>query len=177
MEIESVLKFCTSNDIHLNEFIIMYLTGKNDSLLNEYLEKYSYEDKLSGLNIPNLIERGFIDKQNEDFVITKKFYNLFSIDDLFYIDIYEPYPGFVTVLSKQLITKSGDDYELCKLYKKRVFSIAEHEEVKLDLEYALENDLIQFSITNFINGYYKEIRKIRLKGGKNEIVNQNLNEE
>ncbi len=175
MDIENALKFCLKHNIHLNEFIILHLTGKNDKLLGDYITKFSYEDKLSGINTDNLIEKGYLKQVEGGYAVTKLFYNLFATEDRFYTDIYNLYPGFVLSDTKRLPVKSGDSFELCKMYMKSIGgSLEEHEEVIEDLKYGIENNLITFSITNFVCGYYREIRKLRKGGDKGSVTSQNL---
>lgn len=180
MKIQNVLKFCIKHDLHLNEFIILYLINTEDEdLLDKYIEKYSFNWRMTGLDTNSLIDRGFLSVREKDgtkkYSATNKFRKLFSNEDLFLEEIYEQYPGFVSSGIKRLAVKAGDPYHLSKMYLKAVGnSLEEHDEIKEDLKYALENDLITISITNFIQGYYKEIRKLRKGGTGKGIVNDNL---
>ena len=180
MKIQNVLQFCIKHDLHLNEFIILYLIDTVDeNLLDKYIEKYSFNWRMTGLDTNSLIERGFLIVKKKEGVnkysVTEKFRRLFSNEDLFLEEIYEEYPGFVTSGTKRLSIKAGDPYHLSKLYVKAIGgSLEEHNEIKQDLKYGIENDLITISITNFINGYYKEIRKLRKGGTGKGIVNDSL---
>ena len=61
MKIQNVLKFCIKHDLHLNEFIILYLINTEDEdLLDKYIEKYSFNWRMTGLDTNSLIDRGFL---------------------------------------------------------------------------------------------------------------------
>ena len=178
MTLDTAIKFCLKHKLHLNEFVILYFTKEDSKLLDKYLNSFSYNGQISNVDKDKLLEEGFLESINDEYIVTDKFYNLFDIADLFETDIYDKYPGFVYTGAKRLTVKSGTLHELTQLYKKYVGTHEEHKEVELDLQFAINNDLIQFSITNFIGGYYKDIRKLRL--GNNTAstpTNQNVEEE
>lgn len=178
MEITKVMEFCVKHSIHINQFIVLYLNNgkKADStILTKYIQKFSYDGKMTGMDTDALIEKGFIEEKNNTFLVTQKFRNLFTDDESF-DELFDKYPAFVKTDKGAVLTLKGTDkYELSKKYHSVVLnSLEEHNELLKDIDYGVANNLINYKIDMFFAVYYKELRKLRLNNTTMQVYSQDL---
>ncbi len=178
MEIKNVMEFCVKHNIHINQFMVLYLNNgrKSDSeILSKYIKKFSYDGKMTGMDTNDLLEKGFIEEKDDTYLVTQKFRSLFTNDDSFE-EVFDRYPAFVkTDKGVPLTLKGSDKYELSKKYHAIVLnSLEEHNELLKDIDYGLQNNLINYKIDMFFAVYYKELRKLRLNNVTMQVYSQDL---
>lgn len=171
IEIERYIGFITKHKITQSQFLFLYLLQrKRYDLCKTYRDAFPSEDgTLIGKHLRDeLLERGFIDKLDENEVMTSyrvadKFRTLFIDKFEAAKEIKDMYPSFATMDGKNYPLKLVDTYEIQNLYGERIgYEVAEHDEVKKDLAYGIDNNLIKFGLDKFIRSeFWHSLREMR----------------
>ena len=171
IEIERYVKFITKHNLTQPQFLFLYLMyRKRFDLMREYMNTFPSDDGsfLGKINRNDLILRGFIIKVGEgesaaDFTIGEDFKKIFIDRYEAGREVFEKYPPFMLSDGKRYPLTAMDTYEFSNLYAERIgYDQAEHEEVKKDLDYAIENNLISCKLETFVKSeQWRSFRKLR----------------
>lgn len=155
-----------------NEFLILYLIHMKDTATlwkytnNVRIFSYDERDKLIDMGYlkdHNKFEENGHDRQTlpEGYEVTKKFIKkYFLVSGEAFDELWNKYPGYLTINGAKVPNKSADPDELAKVYGTKIgHSIDKHEEVMKLLEYAIENNLIHMNIKNWITSKQWEVVK------------------
>lgn len=172
VEIERYIKFITKNNLTQSQFLFLYLLHrKRFDLIKEYRNVFPSEDgTVIGKVLRNdLLDRGFIIKLDEN--ETAASYQIGAAFKAIFVDKFEAateikdlYPSFAISDGRKFPLTLVDVYEIASLYGERIgYEIAEHEEVKKDLQYGIEQGLVKCGLDKFIRSeFWKALRKLRL---------------
>lgn len=171
IEIERYVKFITKHKLTQAQMLFLYLLHrKRYDLLKEYMSTFPSEDgtAIGKHSRDELLERGFIIKINEresatSYQIGNSFKSIFIDKFEAAKEIKELYPAFAINNGKTYPLVLVDVYEIANIYGERIgYEIAEHEEVKKDLKYGLDNNLIKCGVDKFIRSeFWKPLRALR----------------
>lgn len=175
MQFEEVISYCNKERIGLNQFLFLYCTYHNlEGLYEDYCNVNGYNSKaVPGVLLKDLLEREYIVRKGNDLYITEKFSDLFTTYKKVGDELFDKYPAFAVNTSNgvNMPLKGVDKYDISVKYFKAIKkSIKEHTEVLLDLEYAINVNMINFKIDKFVLGeMWKDFRKLRNGGTYNPI--------
>jgi hypothetical protein len=185
MSIEECLEFCIEHSLTINQFIFLYteLFPLQD-LYEKYAEKNGYKiddiyRTLSKELLKDLMDREFLIKKEDEYLFTEKFSVLYCDYKTLGNEIFSMYPAFaINSRNQRMPLKGVDKYVVCKAYFNLIKgSKKEHDQILLDLEYAVENDYINFKIDKFILGeMWLDFRLMRL-GKDVKLVNKEFKDE
>lgn len=165
------LHFLFKTGLTQAEFLLLYLIHKKDQeYIDLYKERFPTGDgtMIGDYNTKRLLKQGWIIEKEKNLEVTEKFKKyLFddSVSDLNYSELLDYYPKFFEnkegtklplVLADKFVYNSKYSQKVC-------YNAAEHNEVLKDLQYGIDNNLINFGIAKFIDSNYWEIlRPMRL---------------
>lgn len=172
IEIERYINFIVKNKLTQSQFVFLYLLQrKRYDLLKLYAEANPSTDgtAIGKVLRDDLLARGFIIKLDEREVANS--YQIGQPFKLIFVDKFEAanelkelYPDFMISKGTRYPLTVVDVYELAPLYGERIgYEYAEHEEVKKDIAYAIDQNLISCKLENFVRSeFWKPLRKARL---------------
>lgn len=173
-DVERYVDFIAKNSLSQPQFLFLYLIRrKKGEVIIKYKNAFpSGDDSMIGeIWKKDLVDRGFLVQVGEgtkmsDYEVTEKFNNIYLQDRWEALsELYEKYPGFVNIGGVDIPLTACDRYKLAILYVEAIdYSVDEHKEVILDVEYGRTNGLLRANIEKFINGKgWEKIRQLRLK--------------
>lgn len=183
IEIERYIKFITKHNITQSQFLFLYLLQrKRYDLMKIYRDAFPSEDgTVIGKHLrDDLLTRGFIIKLDEHELATS--YQIGQAFKAIFIDKFEAatelkdlYPAFAISDNKKFPLTLVDAYEIAPLYGERIgYELAEHEEVKKDLQYGIEQGLVKCKLDKFVKSeFWIPLRKLRMGTAVAVIADEN----
>ena len=173
--LDKFIKFLTTHEITEKQFLALILSySKREDLIGLYKRTFTKgKDLLTMEDKGVLLQKGLIkiDRPTGLTVLSEKFLDIFIDKDVATDEIYEIYPTTMPYQGVEIPLKGMDRSVFATLYQNAIYgSREEHEEVKLDIEYAIKHNLLNIGIEKFIKSrYWLGIRQARLEN--KEIVN------
>lgn len=173
------------NKIGPQQFLFLFLIKKREKESIElYKEGFPSEDgsMIGKFLKDDLIERGFLVHNPEKgkgvsaYDVTEKFDKLFLKDRHEAADeFWKAYPGFVNINGRDVPLTNMDKYQFALKYAERIgYSVDEHKEVMLDLQFGVSKGLVKQNIDKFISAeMWNKIRPLRLGQSKIQTVTHN----
>ncbi len=177
MEIERVLLFCVKQKLSLSQFAYLYCEHFGYyNQLDKYSEMFGDENKsiLGSTLAKDLVERKYLEKKEGKIVITTKFRNEFVDEHEAIEELFDKYPSHaISTSGSQMTLKAGNRVTLGKTYYTYISkSVDEHIKVLEDLQFGINNNLLNISIKNFIESkFWLDIRKIR-EGNNTSLIKE-----
>lgn len=170
--LDKYVKFLTTYEITEKQFLALLLAySKRQDLIGLYKRTFTKgKDLLTVEDKGVLLNKGLIeiDKASGLTVLSKKFLDIFIDKDVATEEIYELYPTTMPFQGVEIPLKGMDRSVFATLYQNAIHgSVEEHEEVKLDIQYAITHNLLNIGIEKFIKSrYWLGIRQARLENKK-----------
>lgn len=183
IEIERYIKFITKHNITQSQFLFLYLLQrKRYDLMKDYKAAFPSDDgTVIGKHLRDeLLERGFIIKLDENENAAS--YQIGQAFKVLFIDKFEAatelkdlYPAFAVSDNKRFPLTLVDVYEIAPLYGERIgYELVEHEEIKKDLIYGIEQGLVKCKLDKFVRSeFWIPLRKLRLGTAVEVISDEN----
>lgn len=176
--LDRYIDFLEKHKLTQAQFFMLYcLYKENYNVLKRYKKLFPADDGslIGQYMLDDVIRKGFIEKIDGDDVtangykITDKFRKAFIDKKEAAIQFKDNYPPFMLKDGVRYPLSAIDEDEFIKLYNERAqFSVDEHIEIMKDLKYAVDNNLIQMNIKNFVGSkQWVHIRVLR----ENKTVN------
>lgn len=165
---EKIIEWCARYGINLEQFMVLHLlVGKKLRTIKLYANIFPFRNGkfLTDDDKQDLINRGFLVPTDGGFMVGKAFLSIYVDQFTAGNEIWALYPGFVK-------SHKGVMYPLVSM-SKQVFRISywdaiggsweEHQEIIKDVQYAIDNGLINFGIQKFLESeYWTKFRQLRL---------------
>ena len=154
------------------QFLLLYLLYKDEiHHIRDYKKAFPTLDgsMIGGIPLQQLIDEGYIKSigkgvNSDELQLTEKFTYIFVDEFEAGEQLIDLYPAFIVKDGKRYPLKLTDRNVLRKAYGKAINNNKEeHKEIIKDVNYAIENNLINGKLENFILSLaWRDIRKERL---------------
>ena len=182
--LESYINYIIIHKLTQEQFLLLHiLYQERKDLLDKYKKAFPNEEgtMISKYQINDLIRREFIIKTKTGFKLGKKFLEIFVDSDLATEEIYELYPPFIERNGVSIPLTTMDRRLFGKIYINKIKgSYDEHEEIKKDIQYAINYGLISTGIEKFLTSeQWKTFRKLRepAQNSKIDIITDDFDNE
>lgn len=190
--LDRYVEVLTQLKMSANQFLLCYLLytdqrdpngryiKKGEAIANLYKYASKSNNPWSKEEVRDLVDRGYLkdpnyhkDKTYPDYLeVTDKFCDFVFIDDSHFDELYRTFPtlidNFKNPNGPKIKLKVCDKYKMRDLYHKKVKSKTKHNEIMDALEWAIENDEINFNFENFIRGeMWDTLKELRKEGSDN----------
>ena len=168
MNYEELTLRCVHYKITLEQFLTLYLIkGHKTETIRLYARAFPFKNGafLDDKQKQDLINRNFLVKTEKGYTLGTAFDEVFINKDSAGEQLWEAYPGFMKGNDGRLIPLATMGVtEVSHIYWHAINGVRkEHEEVLLDVAYAIENNMLTFGIRKFLEtGYWKKFRELRL---------------
>ncbi len=176
MTFKQQLMFMIDNDINEKEYVLLlsmyYMNLDEDipKLVTKFAKKWGVILNLKQTMFPievkeKLVPKGYLEKVGEKYALTDKFLDLFVGEFIAGQELIEEYPSFAVINNSNIPLKTESRMLLRELYWKTINGVRiEHEEVMKDVQYGIQQNLINQNIRKFIESeFWRDIRKLRLE--------------
>ena len=166
IDIEPYINFIITHRITQEQFLLLHiLYHERIDLLKKYKEAYPTEEgtMISTYQINDLMNKKFIIKTKTGYKLGRKFLEIFIDADKATEEIYKLYPPFIERNGVNIPLTTMDRRVFAKIYINKIKgSYQEHEEIKKDIQYAINSQLIVTGIEKFLTSeQWKTFRKLR----------------
>ena len=165
--LDKYVNFLVKHDLTEKEFLVLFMLYKQD-----YVSKAVYKKGFKLKNVSTkedkevLVRKGFLTRTwLGDYILDKKFHELFVDKDEAANQIYNEYPSFNNEGNNpNLPLKNMDRSIFAVMYFNAIMgSIEEHDQIIQDIRYGKSKRLLTMDIKDFLKSqYWKTIRNIRL---------------
>lgn len=176
MIFKDMLLFMLDNNINEKEYVLllsMYYMNIDDDvpkLVTRYAKKWGVVINLKPAMYPRevkegLVMKGMLDRAEDKYILSDKFLDLFVNDYIAGQEVIDEYPGFATINGVRIPLKTESRIVLRELYWKTINGLRkEHEEVMKDIQYGIQEGMLNQNIRKFIEAeYYRDLRKLRVE--------------
>lgn len=181
--------FLITKDLTPDEFLFLYTlyfthyihkeTGK--SIIKRYTEKFGVDENGTKKMMPeslkqSLINKGYLQRTegtgSNQYMLSPKFTDNFIDEYTAGEEFYDLYPAMVKIQGVSIPLKTARRAEIRSLYFIAIKGDAEeHKKVLEDIQYGIDNELINMKIINFVESeFWRELRKMR--GGNKKIITE-----
>lgn len=168
------VKFLIKNKLTQTQFLLLHLLYKKKyNLITDYKKAFPSDNKsmIGKYLTEDLINRGFLIKITDrkgkvTYTISEKFLDVYVNEYIAMEEIFEIYPSFYTKENNVTIPLTSMDRNVfSKIYIDKIaYSRGEHDEIKKDIEYGKEHELLVMGIEKFLKSeFWKSLRELRLK--------------
>jgi hypothetical protein len=167
--IEPYTEFLIRHKIKPEQYLMLcYLYFNRLDLLKQYKNTFpkASNKMLTDEDLEELIAKRFIILKDADYKLSDTFIASFATPAIVVDEFYAAYPPFLIKDNGMSIPLLGMDKEVFKtIYLRKIKnSLAEHQEILKDIEYAKTNNLILIGIDKFLTSeQWKVIRVKRIK--------------
>jgi hypothetical protein len=162
------LQFLFKTGLTQSQFLLLHLIyNKDQKYIDMYKERFPTDDGTMIGKVPTqqLLNEGWLTVNKDRILqVTDKFKEYYVIDEIALEELIQIYPPFYDKggVKIPLVTVSKHEYSL-KYGRKIYNSYQEHKEVMKDLQFAVNNNLINFGIAKFIDSdMWIKLRPMRL---------------
>lgn len=146
--------------------LLMFLYKKEMKLMKEFKQAFPIDEStmIPKKEIDDLISKGFLIKEDKGYYIGKNFLKVFVTPEVATDEIFELYPKFILNDKGVNIPLTSMDKNLFKnIYVGKINGdYKEHINILKDVEYGIENNLLNMGINKFlVSEFWKVLRSRR----------------
>ncbi len=170
---DRIIDWCIENKITMEQYTVLHLLmAKKSRTIRLYAKRFPFKNGkfLTKVEKDDLVNRGFLIPANKGYKIGQTFLDLYANEYTSGNEIWAMYPGFVRKSDGTMIPLTSMSKQIFRhAYWKAIDkNQEEHKQVKLDLEYGIKHNLINFGIKKFIDAeYWTKLRELRLSSTTN----------
>jgi hypothetical protein len=185
IQVDRYIPFLIENKLTQPQFLLLYCIYREKwEIIAKYKEAFPTDDgsMIGKFPLQDLVDRGFIirlddGKTVDSFEITTKFAKIFVDEFEAGNQFWDLYPAFVVTEGKRLPLSTMDKNLFRKIYSDRInHDFEEHTEVMKDLQYAVDEGLINMGIEKFVRSeMWSKIRQMRIAHKDDDIAIRETN--
>lgn len=165
---DSYVKFLVEHGLTQNQYLLLHLVyKKRPDLIKVYKQAFPSDDDtmIGQYFIDDLFKKGFLEKKGDTIVVSSKFLEAFIDKHTASDEIFEVYPTHWSKDGVSIPLSAMDRNVFANLYDKAIgSSILEHLEVVKDINFAIQENLLNIGIDKFVKSkYWLIIRPKRLE--------------
>lgn len=173
---DAYVLFIIRHKLTQNQFLLLYLLyKKRKDLIIKYKDAFPSDDStmIGNYFTDDLIKRGFIITTDTGLELGEEFLKLFVGRYEAAEEIFNLYPKYIHNNGMDIPLTIMDRKSFAGIYYDAIGRLYdEHKEVKLDIQYGIDNNLLSLDLEKFVKSHYwKVLRELRLR---KEV---NINEE
>lgn len=174
--LEPYIEFIIEHKLTQEQYLLLQLLYEERvDLIKDYKQAFPNESgkMISDYLLKDLFNKEFLVKTTTGFKLGDKFYDAFIDGHKATDEIYDLYPAFINHNGIDIPLIAMDKRVFREIYIKKINgSVKEHNEVKKDIQYAIDNNLIKTGLNKFLTSeMWKAIRKYREADNKIEVAN------
>jgi hypothetical protein len=174
---EQYVNFICEHKLTQGQFLLLFLMYKERlDLIQKYKQTFPADDgtMIGRYWLDDLITRGFVAKEDNRTKVTVLFKQQFCNKIDVAEELLKAYPSTLEIDGKIIPLTAIDTIEVANLYIDKILdNREEHEEVLKDIQYAVQNNMINIGIKKFIlSKYWLAIRKKRKTTDTTDIISK-----
>jgi len=174
---ETYVEFLIEHKLTQSQYLLLQLVYENRlDLIKKYKKAFPTDNgkMISDYLLKDLFARRFLIKtKTGGFKLGERFYSAFVDIHKATDEIFDLYPPFINNNGVDIPLIAMDRKVFKEIYIKKINgSLREHEEIKKDIQYAIDHNLIKTGINKFLTSeLWKAIRKLRVADIKIRVDN------
>lgn len=173
---ENYVEFLIEHKLTQSQYLLLQLLyERRVDLIRKYKKAFPIENgkMISDYLLDDLFKRGYLTRTETGIKLGNKFYDAFVDIHKATDEIYDLYPAFINNNGIDIPLIAMDKRVFREIYIKKINgSLREHEEIKKDIQYAIDNNLIKTGLNKFLTSeLWKAIRKLRAASIKINVDN------